>query len=140
MSETGVHLDISATEPFLEPAAVDAASAPVATVAAELAAGTGPGHDFLGWLDLPARITDAELAAIEQEATRLAGLADRCVVVGIGGSYLGARAVLEASSGRMTPGSAWICATISWRGASCATVTVPPMAGGSIWVSVLSRR
>ena len=95
----GITLDIDGTEDFLPPADLDALAAPVAEVAAELSAGTGPGSDFLGWLDLPERIGEAELAAVEAEARRLRGLADCCVVVGIGGSYLGTRAVLEALGG-----------------------------------------
>jgi glucose-6-phosphate isomerase len=95
----GIRLDISGTEGFLPAADLDALAAPVAAVAAELAAGTGPGSDFLGWLDLPESITEADLAAVEAEAARLRGLADCVVVVGIGGSYLGARAVLEALGG-----------------------------------------
>ncbi|MDR0843921.1 MAG: glucose-6-phosphate isomerase [Tannerella sp.] len=57
--------------------------------------GTGAGSDFLGWLHLPSSITDDELSKIEKVA---AGLRtnDVIVVVGIGGSYLGAKAVIEA--------------------------------------------
>ncbi len=95
----GIRLDISGTAGSLPAADLDALAGPVAAVAAELAAGTGPGHQFLGWLDLPERMGEAELAAIEAEAARIRGLGDSCVVVGIGGSYLGARAVLEALGG-----------------------------------------
>ncbi|HPF69463.1 MAG TPA: glucose-6-phosphate isomerase [Candidatus Krumholzibacteria bacterium] len=98
-STAGIRLDISGTEAFLPAADLDGLAGPVTAAAAELAAGTGPGSDFLGWLDLPARIGEAELAAVEAAAARLRGLADCCVVVGIGGSYLGARAVLEALGG-----------------------------------------
>ena len=57
--------------------------------------GTGPGNDFLGWLNLPSSITDEELKDIEKTASQLR----KCkavVVIGIGGSYLGTRAVVEA--------------------------------------------
>jgi glucose-6-phosphate isomerase len=56
----------------------------------------GPGNDFLGWLDLPAQIEKAQLAEIEQLAANLRNKIDILVVVGIGGSYLGTRAVDEA--------------------------------------------
>lgn len=56
---------------------------------------SGPGNDFLGWIDLPANIGDAEFTAVETAAAKIRQ-ADGLVVVGIGGSYLGARAVLEA--------------------------------------------
>ena len=55
----------------------------------------GPGNDFLGWLDLPAEIADADLDAIQKAATKIRE-AEALIVVGIGGSYLGARAVIEA--------------------------------------------
>ena len=57
--------------------------------------GTGAGNDFLGWLHLPSSITDAHLTDIEQTAERLRAC-QAVVVIGIGGSYLGARAVIEA--------------------------------------------
>ncbi|HEY9854206.1 MAG TPA: hypothetical protein V6D05_00625, partial [Stenomitos sp.] len=56
---------------------------------------TGRGHEFLGFLDLPFQSHD-ELAPIVQAADRIAALGDRHIVLGIGGSYLGARAVIEA--------------------------------------------
>lgn len=57
--------------------------------------GTGKGSDFLGWLHLPSAIQDAELKDIEKTAAKLR----KCkvvVVIGIGGSYLGTKAVVEA--------------------------------------------
>lgn len=57
---------------------------------------TGAGSDFLGWIPLPGEITEGELLRINDAAARLRGLADAVVVIGIGGSYLGARAVIEA--------------------------------------------
>ncbi len=58
--------------------------------------GTGAGADFLGWVTLPGAVTQAQLQAMEEAADRLRAVAEVIVVVGIGGSYLGARAVLEA--------------------------------------------
>lgn len=57
---------------------------------------TGKGNDFLGWMDLPSTMDDQLLRRILEDAERLHGMADIFVVVGIGGSYLGARAVIEA--------------------------------------------
>ncbi len=59
---------------------------------------TGRGNDFLGWVDLPAKTDEALLNKIEQTAASLRAKSEVCVVVGIGGSYLGARAVIEALS------------------------------------------
>lgn len=63
-----------------------------------LHAGNGKGNDFLGWLDLPTRTSDSELAAMEKTAERLRKNCEIIVVIGIGGSYLGAKAVIEALS------------------------------------------
>ena len=59
---------------------------------------TGCGNDFLGWVNLPSSISDAEINDIQTTADKLASLADFVIVVGIGGSYLGAKAVIEALS------------------------------------------
>ena len=60
--------------------------------------GSGKGNDFLGWVNLPNEITPEQLAAIEACARSMASLSEVIVVIGIGGSYLGAKAVLEAMS------------------------------------------
>lgn len=57
---------------------------------------TGKGNDFLGWINLPDETDDALLESIIQDAERISDKADIFVVIGIGGSYLGARAVIEA--------------------------------------------
>ena len=56
---------------------------------------TGPGAEFTGWLGLPERIRDTELDRIEAAARRIREMGRVLVVVGIGGSYLGARAAIE---------------------------------------------
>lgn len=57
---------------------------------------TGAGNDFLGWIDLPVEYDREEFARIKTAAERIRSEAEALVVVGIGGSYLGARAVIEA--------------------------------------------
>lgn len=59
---------------------------------------TGKGSEFLGWLDLPSNISKDEISQIKDCASSLAGKSDIIVVIGIGGSYLGARAVIDALS------------------------------------------
>lgn len=60
---------------------------------------TGKGNDFLGWTTLPTSITEEELADYEATAAKLVGKnIDIFVVIGIGGSYLGAKAVIDALS------------------------------------------
>ena len=60
--------------------------------------GTGKGSDFLGWLNLPTSIDEAHLADIENTAKILRDKCEVVVVIGIGGSYLGAKAVIDALS------------------------------------------
>lgn len=57
---------------------------------------TGQGNNFLGWTTLPSQTETSLLDDINKEAERICELADLFIVIGIGGSYLGARAVIEA--------------------------------------------
>ena len=63
-----------------------------------LHSGKGAGNDFLGWVHLPSSITESDLAEIGRVASNLRAKADVVICIGIGGSYLGAKAVLEAMS------------------------------------------
>jgi glucose-6-phosphate isomerase len=56
---------------------------------------SGPGNDFLGWVSLPVDYDKAEFERIKKAAAKIIGHSEVLVVVGIGGSYLGARAVIE---------------------------------------------
>ena len=60
---------------------------------------TGEGNDFLGWIDLPVDYDKEEFARIKAAAAKIREDSDVLVVAGIGGSYLGARAVVEAVKG-----------------------------------------
>ena len=64
---------------------------------------TGPGNDFLGWVDWPVNYDKEELARIKKDAQYVRDHFDILVVCGIGGSYLGARAALEALNGLKSP-------------------------------------
>ena len=98
----GIKLDVSATEDFLPAAELDAMAPAVNAAAAELENGTCPGSEYLGWLDLPDSITEEDFQAIEASAARAHEDSQLYVVVGIGGSYLGSRAVLDALRGMET--------------------------------------
>ncbi len=63
-----------------------------------LADRTGAGADFLGWVNLPASITAEQISEIKTAADKLKSKAEVIICIGIGGSYLGARAVVEALS------------------------------------------
>ena len=64
-----------------------------------LSEGIGAGHEFLGWTDLPVRDPTREIRRIQRAANRIREESDVCVVVGIGGSYLGPRAAIELLQG-----------------------------------------
>ena len=67
----------------------------VMTAAKTLHDKTGLGSDFLGWLDLPTNYDKEEFARIKAAAKKIQGHSDILIVIGIGGSYLGARAAIE---------------------------------------------
>ena len=56
---------------------------------------SGAGNDFLGWIDLPVNYDKEEFARIQKAADKIKNDSDVLVVIGIGGSYLGARAAIE---------------------------------------------
>ena len=91
-----IKLDISKATPFLSAEAVASLEPQVKAAQQALEAGTCAGNDFLGWLHLPSSITAEHLADIKQTAQVLRENCDTIVVAGIGGSYLGARAIIEA--------------------------------------------
>lgn len=70
----------------------------IAAALEKLDKGSGAGSDFIGWHHLPSETSEAFLDEIEASAKTLREACDYVVVVGIGGSYLGARAVIEALS------------------------------------------
>ncbi len=61
----------------------------------ELVSRTGAGNDFLGWIDLPVDYDKEEFARIKKAAGKIQGDSEVLLVIGIGGSYLGARAAIE---------------------------------------------
>ena len=74
---------------------LEAMQAEVSKAHAMLHEGTGQGNDFLGWIDLPVNYDKAEFAQIKECAEKIKKDSDALVVLGIGGSYLGARAAIE---------------------------------------------
>src|SRR5699024_7380025 len=61
----------------------------------DLREGTGPGNDFLGWIDLPEDYDKEEYDRIKQTAEKIQDNSEVLIVIGIGGSYLGARAAID---------------------------------------------
>ena len=62
---------------------------------AQLVSKSGAGNDFLGWIDLPVDYDKEEFARIKKAAEKIQSDSEVLVVIGIGGSYLGARAAIE---------------------------------------------
>ena len=81
--------------PFLPDGALENIAGEVKSANDALYAGTGKGSDFLGWLTLPQDYDKDEFARIKSAAKKIQDNSDVLVVVGIGGSYLGARAAIE---------------------------------------------
>ena len=93
-----ISLDITKAACFLNEGAVADLESQVKDAQLALENGTCPGNDFLGWLHLPTEITPEFIDEIQQCAGVLRENCEVVVVAGIGGSYLGARAVIEALS------------------------------------------
>ncbi|MGE5424249.1 MAG: glucose-6-phosphate isomerase [Syntrophothermus sp.] len=93
-----VTIDITRAESFVDPALFSSVKKEVIEKRRILLNRTGKGSDFLGWIDLPARVPEDLLNKIEADAGRIRQHSKIVVVVGIGGSYLGARAVIDALS------------------------------------------
>ena len=91
-----ISLDITKAAQFLSEGAVKAYEPKVKAAQEALENGTCPGNDFLGWLHLPSSITPQFLDEVQAVANTLREKCEVIVVAGIGGSYLGARAIIEA--------------------------------------------
>ena len=89
-------LELGKALPFLEANAIEILYPQAQAANEALEASTCAGNDFLGWLHLPSSITEEHLNDILATAQVLRENCDTIVVAGIGGSYLGARAVIEA--------------------------------------------
>lgn len=93
-----IRLDVTKAAQFLSVDALKAFEPRVKAAQKALEEGTCPGNDFLGWLHLASSITPEHLADLKETARVLRENCDTIVVAGIGGSYLGARSVIEALS------------------------------------------
>jgi glucose-6-phosphate isomerase len=91
-------VDISKVFSFVPKTDIYGLSAKATASARALENKTGKGNDFLGWVNLPSSISDVELRDIEKTAALIGRQVDAVVVIGIGGSYLGTRAVAETLS------------------------------------------
>lgn len=91
-----IRFDYSTALPFLKASEVANLEPAVRTAHQLLHKRMGPGSDYLGWIELPLTYDRDEFAHIKAAAERIQQSSDALVVIGIGGSYLGARAAVEA--------------------------------------------
>ena len=98
-----ISLDITKAQQFLPAGAISAYATKVEEAQKALEEGTCPGSDFLGWLHLPTSITPEFINEVKTVADTLRQNSEVVVVAGIGGSYLGPRAVIEG-----------ICNSFTW--------------------------
>ncbi len=99
-----MNLKMTGLKGFVEQRELDNMAAMMGAVNEVLVSKQGAGNDFLGWLDLPVDYDKDEFARIQKAAKKIQGDSDVLVVIGIGGSYLGARAAVEFCKGQMYNG------------------------------------
>lgn len=87
--------DYSKADSFLRPEELEYQEESIRAAHSLLHNKTGPGKEFLGWLDLPEKYDKEEFDRIIESAAKIKADSDALVVIGIGGSYLGARAAIE---------------------------------------------
>ena len=93
-----IKIDISQIQGFVPDSGIKALEPEVKEAIRKLENGNGAGNDFIGWMDLASKTESALLDAIEDTAKVLRDNCEVVIVAGIGGSYLGSRAVIEALS------------------------------------------
>lgn len=130
-----IHVDLTGAAPFFGAHTPDYAAAEAAH--RTLSEKTGAGSDFLGWTELPRRIRETELTRILAAGKTIREKGDALVVVGIGGSYLGARAAYELI-GRREGGAELLFAG---NGLSAATLrdTIEKLGDRDFCVNVVSK-
>ena len=96
-------IDLSHVQSFLDETIKNELESRLSSIYDTIYHKTGAGNDFLGWVNLPSEIDENLLADIEKTAAYLRKKSDIFVVIGIGGSYLGARAVIEALQNHFAP-------------------------------------
>lgn len=90
-----ISLDLSKVAPYLVQDEITYMEDMVKSAHDKLHNGTGAGNDFLGWIDLPVNYDKDEFERIKKAAEKIKSDSDVLIVIGIGGSYLGARAAIE---------------------------------------------
>ena len=92
-------VDFSKTNHFIDNSEYQKGAYQAKTILEYLHGKQGPGNDFLGWMDLPVQYDKSEFARIKAAAKKITEQSDALITIGIGGSYLGARAAIEFLNG-----------------------------------------
>src|SRR4051794_31328651 len=95
---TKLKFDYSKALSFVNQHEIDYFAEPIRLAHDQLHNKTGTGSEYLGWIDLPISYDKEEFARIQKAAKQIQSDSDVLIVIGIGGSYLGARAALEMLS------------------------------------------
>ncbi len=93
---TKINIDYSRAHKWIAKTDIASIEPEIKEARNKLLEGSGEGNDFLGWIDLPSRIDNKMFESIEDDVRKLSPKSEIFVVIGIGGSYLGARAVIES--------------------------------------------
>ncbi|MCF8297793.1 MAG: glucose-6-phosphate isomerase [Saprospiraceae bacterium] len=89
-------IDISKTSDSISQADISSYKDEIIEIQKSIKNKSGKGNEFLGWTTLPSEINEELISSIEADAKKIKQMADVFVVIGIGGSYLGSRAVIDA--------------------------------------------
>lgn len=94
----GLSLDFKGMEKFVDNDELELIKDEILEAHDALNNRTGLGRNMLGWMDIPNRVSDEEVSSIKEAASMIQKQSDVFVVIGIGGSYLGAQAVIDLFS------------------------------------------
>ena len=98
-----IKIDATHVKPFIADGEMTAMQARISEAKDTLLNKTGAGNDFLGWVDLPSTFDNKIVERLKNDVKRLSDKIQAFVVIGIGGSYLGARAVIESLQSELSP-------------------------------------
>ena len=98
-----IQVNVGGTSAFVRASGIEALVPDGKAALSKLTDGSGLGNDFLGWVKLPSETSKELLDDICATAKRMRELCDVVVAIGIGGSYLGAKAVIEGLSNSFAP-------------------------------------
>lgn len=116
-----INVDITRTKSLVTDKELDLIAPRLAAAHDTLVGGMGAGSDFLGWVRLPDEIDREELARVKKCAEKIKNDSDVLVVIGIGGSYLGARAAIEFIKGNTYNQRTGACPEVYFAGNNLST-------------------